>query len=226
MEEVRNMNVTPFTRHTRRITIAVAAVGALTLPAPATPAAADLDVPPPSDVSIDVMKWNGCRDGRVVIGQNNDRTVITTYPTEFRATSGGSAPPTAFRKTCFLTYRIKAPSSYTYAVSGHDTSGYADLEPGATGQLRSSHYVQGSSQTVRMDHALNGPYHDTWWFSGRIPEAERAYKPCDEERNLVNIVELRANQGTSDPARTNTMEISQSTQGKITHYISWKRCRD
>src|SRR5437868_14630846 len=71
------------------------------LPAAAAPAA-------PDNVSIDVVSVNGsgCPAGTSSVVISDDKTAFTVFYSDFLASAGGNAPPTAFRKNCQISLRV------------------------------------------------------------------------------------------------------------------------
>jgi Domain of unknown function (DUF4360) len=216
------MSPNPVPTAATRMTLSIAA--ALAFLAPTPPASADSPVPPPPGVSVEVVTSNACKDARVVVEHTNDHTVITTYPTAFQAVTGGSAPPTAWRATCMLDFKIKGPADHTYALTRTDHSGFAELESGASGEIQSRHYFTGNHPGGTISHKLKGPHSDNWSFTGKIPIDQQIYMPCHENRPLMTSTHLLVDRPNQDPARNALLKISDSSRGTIIHSLSWKKC--
>ncbi|WP_246250790.1 MULTISPECIES: DUF4360 domain-containing protein [Actinomadura] len=187
-----------------------------TAPASAAPAA-------PEGVSIEVASVNGsgCPQGTSSVVISENRTAFTVNYSEYLAYAGGEAPPTAFRKNCQINLRVRHPANYTYGIIGADHRGFAGLQAGATGLVRTSYYFQGSPTNQVGDHQLKGPYADDWQFSDRFSDVR--YKPCDEERNLNLNTELRVNAGGSDSDKMSFLSMD-STHSSARYLFAWRRC--
>lgn len=213
----------------KRTGIAVGA--ALVLPALATASVASASAsapesaaPPPDGVTIEVVTANGsgCPPGSATVTPSNGNTAFTVTYRKYVAWAGGDAPPTEFRKNCQLNVRVNAPDTYTYAVIGVQSRGFAHLDSEATGTQRTNYYFQGDSRSTSVVHALEGPYGGAWRFTDRTDPAERIYKPCGKERNLNINTELRVRPG-SDRSETSLMAMG-STYGNAIYHLAWKRC--
>ncbi|WP_067460196.1 DUF4360 domain-containing protein [Actinomadura macra] len=187
------------------------------------PASADPTTPPPGSVTITRLtsSGSGCPPDTVGFSVDLQTYTFTLTPTDFRAHAGGTAEPTDRFRICQTGLQISAPKEFTYAVAAADHSGFADLQPGASGRLSSSYYFQGRSGGL-YKHELTGPYWDNWTYSDVFSTGEQQFKPCGEERTLLINLSLRVDIGTSDKAKTTVMEMDSTRGSKIK--LAWKRC--
>ncbi|MFE5868456.1 DUF4360 domain-containing protein [Streptomyces roseifaciens] len=77
-------------------------------------------------------------------------------------------------------------------------------EKGATGLVRASHNIQGTSPMASGSHQFAGPCNDGWQVSDTVSLDALVYDPCDDQRNLNLNDVLQVNAGTSDPSTTNS----------------------
>ncbi|WP_242910912.1 DUF4360 domain-containing protein [Actinomadura terrae] len=203
---------------------AIALAGALgvaaltTLPASAAP-------PAPDDVSVEVATVNGsgCPQGTSSVVISEDRTAFTVNYSEYLAYAGGDASPVNSRKNCQINLRVNAPANWTYGIIGADHRGFAGLEEGASGLVRTNYYFQGHPTNQVSSHQLKGRYVDDWTFRDRFSPSEVVYKPCGESRNLNLNTELRVNAGSSDSNKMSFLSMD-STHSSARYLFAWKRC--
>ncbi|WP_242882712.1 DUF4360 domain-containing protein [Actinomadura litoris] len=184
-------------------------------PAPAMPEGASIEV-----VSVN---GSGCAKGSGTVVMSEDRTGFTVNYSRDLVYAGNEAPVTASRKNCQISLLVKAPHDYTYAISGADYRGFAGLERGAGGLLRTRYYFQGQRDDLKADHALQGPYFDGWQFTDVISIPHLAYKTCGEDRALNINTELRVDPGTSDGDKMSFVSM-ESTSSSARYDFAWKRC--
>ncbi|MFI5641359.1 DUF4360 domain-containing protein [Streptomyces goshikiensis] len=90
---------------------------------------------------------------------------------------------------------------------------------------KASYYFQGMSRTAQRTHRFAGALEGNRQVTDTTGVEGLAFAPCGEPRNLNVNTELRAEVGTSDPARAGYMSVD-STDGAIgsVYHFSWKRC--
>ncbi|GHD64817.1 hypothetical protein GCM10010336_23790 [Streptomyces goshikiensis] len=206
---------------------ASAALLALTPSAGATASAGAAPAAPTDRVTVDVATVNGsgCKPGTAAVAVAPDNSAFTVTYSEYMAQAGGGAPATEGRKNCQLSLVVHVPQGYTYAVAKVDYRGFGNLQPGAVGTQKASYYFQGMSQTAQRTHRFAGALDDNWQVTDTTGVEALAFAPCGELRNFNINTELRAEIGTSDPARASYMSVD-STDGTIgtIYHFSWKRC--
>ncbi|MBT2207218.1 DUF4360 domain-containing protein [Actinomadura sp. NEAU-AAG7] len=203
---------------------AIVLAGALGLAALTTaPASAAPPIPDGVSVEVAAVNGSGCPQGTSSVVISEDRTAFTVSYSDYLAYDGGNAPPADSRKNCQISLRVNAPDNYTYAISGVEHRGFAGLERGTSGLLRTNYYFQGHPGNQLVDHALKGPYVDGWQFDDQIPVQQLVYKPCGESRNLNLNTELRVDAGSSDGDKMSFLSMD-STHGSARYDFAWKRC--
>lgn len=193
----------------------------LTGPA-ATPLAAAQEQPPEGTVVIDIVTVNGtgCPPGSAAAHISPDNAAVGLEYGEYTAQVGIGSKPADSRKSCQLALAIHAPQGFTYAVAEATHQGYAHLEPGATGVVRTSYYFQGQPPSAPGSHSFSGPLDDSWQVIDAPDVTSLVYAPCGELRNLNVISDVRVIAGTSDPATTSFMTMATSSVYRLT----WKQC--
>ncbi|MGW0391858.1 DUF4360 domain-containing protein [Streptomyces sp. NPDC003042] len=209
-----------------RTTLAAAAVtGSLVALVPSSGAAAP--TAPSERVTVDVATVNGsgCRPGSATVAVAPDNSAFTVTYSEYVAQAGGGVSAVEGRKNCLLSLIVHVPQGFTYAVAKVDYRGFGSLREGAIGTQKASYYFQGMSQTAYRTHKFHGELDDNWQATDTTGVQALAYAPCGEKRNFNINTELRAEVGTSDPAKTSYMTLD-STDGGINsvYHFSWKQC--
>lgn len=178
-------------------------------------------------MSVDVATVNGtgCRPGSATVAVAPDNSAFTVTYSEYVAQAGGGVPAVEGRKNCLLSLVVHVPQGHTYAVAQVDYRGFGSLQPGAVGTRKASYSFQGMSQTVQRTHRFNGALDDNWQATDTTGIEALVFAPCGEKRNFDINTGLRAEIGTSDPARTSFMALD-STDGSINsvYHFTWKRC--
>ncbi|MEU7137657.1 DUF4360 domain-containing protein [Streptomyces sp. NPDC046261] len=191
-------------------------------------AVADVRVPPPDRVVIDLVSVNGsgCPAGTAAVAVAPDNTAFTVTYSNYLAQVGVGSAPTDFRKNCQLGLNVHVPQGFTYAIARADYRGFAHLQRGATGLERASYYFQGMSQTSSVSHRFAGPLSDNWQTSDVNEASALVYAPCGAQRILNVNTELRVNAGSSDASTTNSFMAMDSTDGSVNtlYHFSWKEC--
>ncbi|QXJ23228.1 DUF4360 domain-containing protein [Actinomadura graeca] len=209
-------------RNTERIAALAAAIVAVPVltssPAPAAPG--------PDGVTVTVRSENGsgCPAGTttVAVADDGGAFTVTFGSTAFTARAGGGSAPTDLRKNCQLALRVGAPAGYTYGIKRVDHHGSANLEKGASGQLKSTYYFSGLPMRPSYTSSVKGPYSGGWHFVENDIRLE-TYKPCGEELNLNLNQEIRVTLGDADPAKVSSLSVGVS-DGSPTYTLAWKTC--
>jgi hypothetical protein len=183
---------------------------------------------PTEQMAIEVLTVNGsgCEPGTAAVAVSADNTAFTVTYSDYLAMVGVGASPTDFRKNCQLNLAVQVPSGFTYAIASVDYRGYAFLEQGATGQQRASYYFQGSPSTAEHSETFTGAMDDNWTVTDVTELPALVWAPCGELRNFNINTELRVSAGTSDPSKTTSFMMMDSTDGEIeTEYqLAWREC--
>lgn len=103
------------------------------------------DKPPPSQVSIRGVKWNGsgCPSNGVQSIINADATIVTLLFSNYTASVGQGISRAEGRKNCQVSLDLQYPSGYAYSVADVTIRGYIDIDAGVTATVQSRYYFQG-----------------------------------------------------------------------------------
>lgn len=93
---------------------------------------------------------------RIVLHLHNSPTNISIsqltspdYGKEFIAAVGPKAETTDSRKFCQLNLELSYSAGFSFAVYSAEYAGFADLEAGVTGTVKSNYYFSGKTEQVR-----------------------------------------------------------------------------
>lgn len=90
----------------------------------------------------------GCPQGTVSTIISDDRSVVTLIYDSYVASIGPGIAVTEQRKNCQLTLELEYPGGFQYSILSADYRGYANIEKGITGTLKSTYYFAGKAPQV------------------------------------------------------------------------------
>lgn len=135
-------------------------IGALAL-VPALVAASPLGSidyvgPDPSQVHINGVTYGGtgCRQGTVGVAISEDRSTMTLIFDEYVASIGSGVSVTENRKNCQINIDLLYPPGFQYSIFSADYRGYAALDKGITGTIKSTYYFSGDTKQVTCSPPL------------------------------------------------------------------------
>jgi hypothetical protein len=91
----------------------------------------------------------GCPQGTVSNQISSDRTIMTLIFDAYIASFGPDVKATENRKNCQINVDIQYPGGFQYSILSADYRGYAAIQKGVTGTLKSTYYFSGSQDQVR-----------------------------------------------------------------------------
>lgn len=106
--------------------------------------------PDPTQVHIKGLTYggNGCPQGSMSYAISDDRTLVTLIFDSYIASIGPGIAVTEQRKNCQLNVDITYPGGFQYSILSADYRGYAAIQKGVTGVLKSTYYFSGNTQQV------------------------------------------------------------------------------
>jgi hypothetical protein len=87
----------------------------------------------------------GCKANSVAGAISNDLTTITLLYDSFIAQAGSGIQPAEGRKNCQLNLQLLLPQGWQFSVFKADYRGYAFLQKGDKGVVKSTYYFSGDS---------------------------------------------------------------------------------
>lgn len=99
----------------------------------------------------------GCPQGTVSAQLSADKTLITLIFDTYIASIGPGIAVTEQRKNCQLNVDIQYPGGFQYSVLSADYRGYAAIDKGVTGVLKSTYYFSGQTDQVCPPPSMHPP---------------------------------------------------------------------
>jgi hypothetical protein len=79
---------------------------------------------------------------------SSDRTIVTLIFDSYIASTGPGISVTEQRKNCQLNVDLQYPGGFQYSILSADYRGYAAIQKGITGTLKSTYYFSGQTAQV------------------------------------------------------------------------------
>jgi hypothetical protein len=198
---------------------------------PALAAAAPLDTvlaaaPDPTQVHINGVAYGGtgCPQGTVGIAISQDRTTMTLLFDSYVASIGPAVAQTENRKNCQLNIDLLYPSGFQYSVFSADYRGYAALDKGITGTIKSTYYFSGSTAQTSSSAEFKGPLTGDYLKHDEAPSTSVVWSPCGQEGMLNVNSQVRL---TSSVTAAKGLLTTDSIDAKFTQivYVAWQTCK-
>lgn len=90
----------------------------------------------------------GCPKGTVTPIISEDQSTMTLLYDAYVASIGPNVLVTEQRKNCQLTVELEYPGGFQYSIMSADYRGYANIEKGINGTLKSTYYFAGKAPQV------------------------------------------------------------------------------
>jgi hypothetical protein len=183
------------------------------------------DGPDPTKVQIKGVAYggNGCPQGTMGYQISNDRTTVTLIFDSYIASIGPGIALTEARKNCQLNVDILYPSGFQYSILSADYRGYANLQKGVTGTLKSTYYFAGSQEQSSTTQDFTGPLIGDYRKSDKADSTSVVWSPCGAEGmlNINSQVRLASSNSSAQGILT-----TDSTDLKFTQvvYVAWQKC--
>lgn len=185
-------------------------------------------------------RGTGCRPGSVVTQISEDAQAFTMIFSDFSVDNSDRAGRPK-RRACVIDVRMAYPRGWAFAVFGVQARGYAAIEPGAIGVIKSLSSFGGRPHQEIGKTRLPGPYDDNFEQFSSLPLSQVEWSGCGPERsrrfNIKTAIVVRPqrgysdNDGDADPGDGSTHPrgtISiDSVDGGIAQkfFVAWRRCR-
>lgn len=119
------------------------------------------EAPNPNEVSVRAVKYggSGCPASSVSSSISNDGQAFTLVFSQLAAEAGPGVAAPLNRRHCQVDVELNVPRGWTYSLSHVDYRGYARLEQGVMGLLRSAYHFPGVSPREATGRRLfSGPF--------------------------------------------------------------------
>jgi len=183
------------------------------------------DAPPAGQVTIRGVTYGGtgCPQNSVSAQFSSDRTIVTLIFDAYIASVGPGIALTESRKNCQLNVDIKYPGGFQYSVLSADYRGYASLQKGVTGTLKSNYYFSGSTTQSATEYNFVGPLTGDYLKHDEADNTSVVWSPCGAEGMLNVNSQVRLQ---SSVASATGLLTTDSTDLKFTQvvYVQWQKC--
>jgi len=188
------------------------------------------DKPPPSQVTIRSVRWNGsgCPSNGVQTIINPDATIITLLFNNYTASVGQGISRAEARKNCQVSLDLQYPTGYQYSVADVTIRGYIDIDAGVTATVQSRYYFQGMAggRDAISKYDINGPFHNSFSKSDGVPVESLVWSPCGAvaAAQINNDIRLVANrQGAGGAATVDSLDAKFTQKHAFDYAVRWKR---
>ncbi|OAL57312.1 hypothetical protein IQ07DRAFT_607431 [Pyrenochaeta sp. DS3sAY3a] len=195
--------------------------------AAAAPALPDVNLgeaPPAGQVKIRGVSYGGtgCPQGTMSSQISADRSVVTLIFDSYIASIGPGIAVTEQRKNCQLNVDIEYPGGFQYSILSADYRGYAAIQKGVTGTLKSTYYFSGQTAQSSTEYSFVGPVNGDYLKHDEADSTSVVWSPCGATGMLnINSQVRLTGSGTATGLLT-----TDSTDLKFTQvvYVQWQKC--
>lgn len=189
------------------------------------PSTVDGVVPPEGSVTIQGVTYGGtgCPQGTLSAQLSDDRTLVTLIFDTYIASIGPTVAVTENRKNCQININIKYPGGFQYSVLSADYRGYAAIQKGVSGTLKSTYYFSGQTAQSSTQYDFVGPVTGDYLKHDEAISTSTIWSPCGAN-GLLNInSQVRL---TATNASASGLLTTDSTDLKFTQvaYVKWQKC--
>ncbi|KAF2247553.1 hypothetical protein BU26DRAFT_349510 [Trematosphaeria pertusa] len=183
------------------------------------------DAPPAGQVQIRGVTYGGtgCPQGSMSSQVSSDRTTMTLIFDEYIASIGPGIAVTEQRKNCQINVDLQYPGGFQYSVLSADYRGYAAVQKGVTGTLKSTYYFSGQTQQSSTEYNFVGPVNGDYLKHDEADSTSIVWSPCGANGMLNINSQVRL---TSSNTSATGMLTTDSTDLKFTQvvYVQWQKC--
>ncbi|ORY06369.1 hypothetical protein BCR34DRAFT_590611 [Clohesyomyces aquaticus] len=203
---------------------------AAALPSPGNIALGDVVMPDagpdPTQVQIRGITYGGtgCPKNSMSYQISQDRTLVTLIFDSYIASIGPGIAVTESRKNCQLNVDITYPGGFQYSVLSADYRGYAAIQKGVTGTLKSTYYFSGQTDQTSTQYDFIGPLTGDYLKHDQADSTSIVWSPCGAEGMLNINSQVRMSSTNSSATGLLTTD---STDLKFTQvvYVKWQVCK-
>ncbi|KAF1955096.1 hypothetical protein CC80DRAFT_517280 [Byssothecium circinans] len=185
------------------------------------------DAPPPGQVTIRGVTYGGtgCPQGTMSTQISSDRTTMTLIFDSYIASIGPGVAVTENRKNCQLNVEVLYPGGFQFSVLSADYRGYAAIQKGVEGTLKSTYYFSGQTDQSSTQYVFKGPVTGDYLKHDEANSTSIVWSPCGSTGMLNINSQVRLTSGTSSSAQG--LLTTDSTDLKFTQkvYVQWQACK-
>ncbi|XPS79929.1 hypothetical protein M3J07_011920 [Ascochyta lentis] len=199
-----------------KITLPVLSLTALASALPQTTSA-----PPSFKITNVISGGTGCPQGSIDVNWTDNKILPIYFGKEFTAAVGPKADITDSRKFCQLNLQLEYTPGYSFAVYSAEYTGFADLDAGVTGTVKSTYYFSGSVDQTSSTQTLSGPTKAR--FKKQDDVAISVWSPCSGDA-LFNVDTSVALTPFAGPASGVLGVARESGRLSSSFYVQWRKC--
>ncbi|UPX13218.1 uncharacterized protein EKO05_0003739 [Ascochyta rabiei] len=178
--------------------------------------------PPPSFKITNVISGGtGCPRGSIDVNWTDHKILPIYFGQEFTAAVGPKANITDSRKFCQLNLQLEYTPGYSFAVYSAEYTGFAALDAGVTGTVKSTYYFSGLAEQTSSAQTLSGPTRAL--FNKQDDVAVAVWSPCSGDA-LFNVDASVALTPFAGPASGVLGIARESGRLSSSLYVQWKKC--
>ncbi|CAO2649870.1 Nn.00g011620.m01.CDS01 [Neocucurbitaria sp. VM-36] len=196
--------------------------------AAAAPALPDVNLgeaPPAGQVKIRGVSYGGtgCPQGTMSSQISADRSVVTLIFDSYIASIGPGIAVTEQRKNCQLNVDLEYPGGFQYSILSADYRGYAAIQKGISGTLKSTYYFSGQTAQTSTEYGFTGPVNGDYLKHDEADSTSIVWSPCGATGMLNINSQVRL---TSTNTSATGLLTTDSTDLKFTQvvYVQWQKC--
>jgi len=179
--------------------------------------------PNPNEVTIQNIAYSGsgCPAGSVAQSLSPDAKAFTLLFDSYIVEAGPGSSHHS-RKNCRIAVSMRFPAGWSFTVFSADFRGYARLDPGARGELRTNYFFDGHGPALKSKMA--GPFDDDYQVRDTLIGDVHAWSPCKRLRPLTLDTVMSAQASGKQKA----LLTIDSVDGEIAHTyrIRWRKCQE
>lgn len=167
---------------------------------------------------------------------------MTLIYDSYYASIGPGVAITEQRKNCQLTLELEYPGGFQYSILSADYRGYANIDKGITGTLKSTYYFAGKAPQVCIappdapcpanapqtttEYTFNGPITGDYLKHDEADSTSVVMSPCGSKGNLLNINSQVRLTSASSTSKASGLLTTDSTDLKFKQvvYVNWQKC--
>jgi len=183
------------------------------------------DSPPAGSVTIEGVQagGTGCPAGKVHAQISTDRTIMTLLFDEYYASIGPGVARTDNRKNCQINISLKYPGGFQYSILSADYRGYASIDKGVTGTLKSNYYFSGQTNDVSTTYVFKGPVSGDYLKHDEADSTSVVWSPCGANGMLNVNTQVRLEASDTKASGLLTTD-SVDFNFKQVVYVQWQKC--
>jgi hypothetical protein len=192
----------------------LAALGALTLAAPASADSIALGIPG--------YGGSGCPSGSVSTTLSPDQKSLSLLFDEYQVSAGGSTGRSFDRKSCNVAIPVHVPQGMSVAILAVDYRGYNHLPSRAMSQFNVEYFFAGGRGPAYR-RSFYGQLDSDYTITNELTAQSLVWSGCGADVNLRTNSSMRLS--TVNNAEASASVDSEDINAAIVYHLQWRTCR-